>query len=30
MPYDFMFESDEGLATQFGEELKENGIGLYE
>ena len=26
MPHDFMFQSDEGLATQFGEELKENGI----
>ena len=28
MPHDFMFESDEGLAAQFGEELKENGIGF--
>nr|WP_172372552.1 FtsX-like permease family protein [Sporosarcina jiandibaonis] len=26
MPHDFMFESDEGLAAQFGEELIENGI----
>ena len=26
MPHDFMIESDEELAAQFGEELKENGI----
>jgi len=26
MPHDFMFESDEKLVMQFGEELKDNGI----
>ncbi|WP_368668775.1 FtsX-like permease family protein [Sporosarcina sp. 6E9] len=28
MPHDFMFESNGELAAQFGEELKENGIGF--